>query len=156
MEDKNNANSAVIVAFQLGLQDHCNIAPADTQHDPCIRRSVLLDVLLQLMKEPTFTVLRTQEQLGYVAAALVMASSTWIVPGPINSTAGVGDDVLSLVVLVQGMVDIQTVHPFRAAVPCFRGVRSLRPGLALLQVPFMTLRTWTTASQRSCNLLISS
>ncbi len=85
VEDPENTNHAVLVVHQVDLRDHCAARVGDQPHlwledrAPCMRQSALVDVLVQLLGEPAFTVLRTQEQLGYVASAYLLVSPHWVV-----------------------------------------------------------------------------
>ncbi len=84
MADPENPNSAVLAFCQLGLRDHCAArANGDgtwsADAGRCRRQSVLVDILMALIGEPAFTVLRTQQQLGYVAQAFLLQSPTWVV-----------------------------------------------------------------------------
>ncbi len=89
-----NANSATITMLQLGPRDHCRQPTSDD-----LRQSLLVDVLDQLISEPAFNTLRTEEQLGYVVSAQRFASALWCTAA---DGRVYGDTVTSLIVLVQG------------------------------------------------------
>lgn len=74
-----NLNSVGAVAFQFGPTDSC--FDATTPPDACVFNSAALALLEQLVAEPAFNTLRTQEQLGYVVFAFQLGVPFWVPAG---------------------------------------------------------------------------
>ncbi len=75
----------------------------------CVRQSVVFDVITQMIAEPTFTTLRTKEQLGYVAAAIPFAVPAFPTFPSVDGM-NIGDDVAAFIIIVQG-ANILVAHP---------------------------------------------
>lgn len=112
-----DVNSAVYVTWQVGLRDHCgaDVAPSRRAGDgaqggvapQCVTRSVLVDLLGDLLYTPAFDELRTKQQLGYIVFAWASLTAAAFGPGAGAGGGTVVGDVVSdasraLHVVVQG------------------------------------------------------
>ena len=108
------ANSAMLLSFPVGLQDFCEhgytarralatLPPTPTMG--CLDRAAQWAVLSNMLYQPTFDVLRTRQQLGYVVQAFGHRDYTrvWEEDKEAVGESGlISDDLLVISILIQG------------------------------------------------------